>query len=263
MQVELRHLTEHITQHHIAGLNIEGVLPARQARVWANLVMVLDNPITGRGFDALDVEQRGHGWPTLEATVPEIDETHQLTLYRAIVLYYLQRYSQVGVHVHLFPHNSSYFIRFLQTQLSEPQLARTSFFTDTPMWSSTSVCYDGLDCVVSLSQCAGIDTRLEPGTYFAPRTSLPFDVHTGVIALNQAEVADNALCSDWEDIVATWDGVCAAPVRHNAKKVVPAPPRALALTDIHTDMHGKGMAVLRVNDIWVPKSDRDILTLMN
>lgn len=84
----------------------------------------------------------------------------------------------VGVHVHQFPNNAKFFIDFLHKWSG---VDNVTYYCDDPMWPKTGMVslageasMEPLDCLISLSQCAGIDTSIPVGTFLAPSLFVPF-----------------------------------------------------------------------------------------
>jgi hypothetical protein len=281
--------TCHLRPFRLVGLNIEGGFPARHTLAgtkWVNLVLVLDHPLAdplGRTFQDVLKEQADHGYPTLESVFPAINENQQLALYLLIVKYYANTCRSVGVHVHQFSENAQFFIDFLNRHVGANNV---TYVTDDPMWPKTSVVVRArqellsmrMDCLISLSQCAGLETDVPVGTFLAPTMFVPFEPNSddsliqaiarqglldGKVKLQRAYCTQNDLVGDWHNIVRSpWNTVTdlMAAFDHVSANVAKVSQGSNAPRIIQTDdvLFGN-LALLQTTDIWNPVSHLDVV----
>lgn len=272
----------------LVGLNIEGGLPAQKLGKtnfcdrckWVNLVLVLDHPLAGNhSFEEVLNLQRENSYPILESMFLEINENKQLALYLLLVRYYANLCQNVGVHIHQFPNNARFFVDFLKAHSG---VDNVTYFYDTPTWTHTNCDYTNLDCLISLGQCAGIDTQISVGTFLAPTMFVPFQPESPDIisgdgfidlscssGLSKAYVARNDLVSDWSKIVSSaWNNAedlkeaalhkSANPAKNDTNgdrcrvsaSRFPAKPSDIMFGDL---------ALLQTTDIWNPVSALDVV----
>lgn len=292
-----RVLTRHMP-FRLVGLNIEGGFPAQQLLAgtkWVNLVLVLDHPLAGDlSFREVLKLQADHKYPTLESAFLAINENRQLALYLLIVKYYANTCRNVGVHVHQFPGNASFFIDFLQRHVG---MDNVTYLSDDPMWPKTRVVArarqpllsEPMDCLISLSQCAGMNADIPVGTFLAPTVFIPFEPNSddaliqsiaaleaksgslprkpgndGKVELSKAYSTQNDLVGDWpsivvspwntaEDLKAAFEHVSAHPCKVSESSGTEQ--RLVCDDDV---LHGN-LALLQTTDIWNPASDLDVV----
>jgi hypothetical protein len=190
-----------------SGLNIEGgwprldLLGVSPSTSWANVVVVLDRPLVdGRMFDHIKQTRVKNGWPLLENVIEELDETRFLRSLLRILAFYLERYQRVVVHVHQAPEDAAGLVGILTPAAAA---LRTKFpglpvrwRTDDPFYTRRSPPTD-CDLLLSLSQCAGFQRHLGPGSLIIPQRFIPFDPDTDIVDLSNAYEVINVLTKDW------------------------------------------------------------------
>lgn len=184
------------------GLNIEGGFPfldiSEKKLPWVNLVVVLDCPLmTKVTFDELQKHCYEKNYPLLENGVKEIQEQCFLTVYLAIISYYLENHSRITVHVHQSQKDAFGLISILQKYLNlliDSKQKKIDFRSDNPFYTNVrSKTIEGT-ILISLSQCAGFS--LKPGTFLVPDTFIPFDADSLTIDTNKMYKCPNQLISD-------------------------------------------------------------------
>lgn len=249
--------------HTIAdGLNIEGGFPAQDAgsAKWANLVVVLDEPIkSGVTFDELIAGVRKERFPILENGVVELDEPKFLTAWTAIIVYYMHIHKRITIHIHQFPEFTG-IVNIVKSIVCDARQhygldTKVDIRTDNPFYSKQT--YD-TDLLISLSQCAGLNPALVPGSLLIPTTFIPFDCKS--VKISETYSATNILTADINNILKSKYHEYAAKIMRayesaNAQKK--HVPRALTESDFHRDS-----IILQTTAIWNPKDPNKIIAVI-
>lgn len=266
------------------ALNIEGPRPfirlhaenlTQDARpLWLNAAMVLDCPLADNRehkaretFAQIEARQLQNAWPILENAIVDINEHQMLAFMLAFVQGALElartqaeargRQVCVCVHVHQFAANAAFFIAFLRQHVQVPDVARIEYTHDQTRdasgkgtfltdYACTAVRYAGVDMLISLSQCAGIDQELRPGDWVVADhfRHMNISCHPARLSPNELKVHNAAL--DGHLIV---DFVCARDVvNRHYRSANPAKAHHRAhMPPLVTDH-----AMLVVDKIWCP-----------
>lgn len=244
------------------GLNIEGGFPARDAgssTPWVNLVLVLDRPLVDNViFDDLIGDVRKKKYPLLENGVLELDEPKFLTAYLAIMAYYMQKHKHIVVHIHQFPEFSGLVnlikefakdINAMYNLSCEVQVR-----TDHPFYEKQEY---KTDMLLSFSQCAGLDPKLEAGALIIPTTFVPFDCKT--VFPSKKYKAENVLVRDLADILKSeYHDFAVAQMKSYTSDNMDKKqkPRVLTLADFHTTK------ILQVAGIWNPTNCDELVGVL-
>lgn len=198
------------------GLNIEGGLPyldmIKDPKIWVNLVLVLDRPLVdGVVFDEmLELLNSGNiEYSILENTVENLNEHQFLAVYLMIIGYYIEmsinnikletRQPKLIVHIHQDGNlKSCQILRDLIKKYVDNMMihfdmrANIEYEVDKYTYITTKHKYD-CDVLISLSQCAGLDPKLEPGALIVPNEFIPFSIKDNVINIDKTYKVTNDL----------------------------------------------------------------------
>lgn len=257
-----------------SGLNIEGGSPCVAFKlcnpkgIWANLVWVLDQPLSGPTFDSLLKEKENKGYPILENTLLEFNEPQMLSTSLVLMNYYAEnsmKGAKIVVHIHQFPECSKYLIEFFRGALNHfiswSSLVEFEFQTDTPTFRTTNPEYQNKDVLISLSQCASLERpygRPHPvGSIFTCNTFVPWDVKENIIRFKDRYTVENQLC-DEKILINCFLENKSIPsiityVNENYLSSNPLKRKDQARTSKKIDFT-KVPALLQVNDIWNPSN---------
>jgi hypothetical protein len=251
------------------GLNIEGGYPCLDANTsaeknknhkvpWANLVLVLDRPLVDHVvFDKLLADVRGQKYTLLESGVVELDEPKFLMAYYTIMGYYMQKHRHIVVHVHQFPEFKGLvnLIKAFAQSINEKneQKCQVEVRMDNPFYERQEY---KTEMVISFSQCAGLDPKLEAGSLIIPTEFVPFDCKT--VYPSKQYAVENVLAHDLTDILKSNHHVDALLqlknyASENAKKEHKV--RQLTEKDFHTTK------ILQVVGIWNPVDENEVINV--
>jgi hypothetical protein len=272
--------------HQLAGgLNIEGGDPGRDLRrtgahkIWVNLVVVLDRPlIDHQVFDEIAAT---NPYPLLENAIPELNEAKFFVAALTIIGYYLAHgHEMVGrprdqrlrvrIHVHqdvtcqpLISLLKAYVSDLMANFKFELSRFELDYRSDQKWYSASPHTYESTDLLISLSQCAGLDPKLEPGSLIVPTEFIPFDLVNGHIPLAQSYRVNNDIAASSRRVV-----MLASPYHQYAVKLVkqyyrsanPAkhhPAKELIWDDFHAT------PLLQVDRLWNPRDPQELVTIIS
>lgn len=250
------------------GLNIEGGYPGLDCKTkWANLVLVLDRPLLGKRitFDELLRDVNDHKYPMLENGIPDINEPQFLTLYMAIIGYYLKRHDSMIIHIHQFPAQCGWLLERLQLYVKvlteKYNWKRTvEYRTDNPFYSRQAYyCKNGRapDIVLSLSQCAGLADDVSEGAFIVPDTFIPYGIEKKTVFPKRKYEVRNELVHDIESIMTSQHHDYAVVYHADYKSA--NPDKVHRVQDgIYHFFHEP---LLQVSTIWNPTSDDELVTI--
>lgn len=185
-----------------AGLNIEGGRPFAQLnskQKWANLVLVLDHPLHMTStFEESLKEVQEKKYVLLENLFSSINEKQLLVAYLSLIYHYaVVEGKKLLIHIHQFPEYSQKWIDLIKQywkKLGWKSEYPLVFLSDTPTFVSTLVSdYKEADVVLSLSQCAGVDSQYPTGTWFLPYRFIP--MKGNCISMKDRYQVQNDLCN--------------------------------------------------------------------
>lgn len=225
--MELRKIGEEFC---LEGLNIEGGFPQQDLLKtnpngkWVNIILVLDRPLIDNiTFDEILSNNK---YSLLESAVNNLNEHHFLAAYLMVIGYYIengrlifgidiQKEFKIVIHIH-------------QDKTCQPLIDLLRKYIDH-MCKSLCLCMDkifisyGSDCstyidevhnygdtnlLISLSQCAGLIPKLEPGSLIIPLKFVPCDILNKKVKLSKCYYVHNELFDiDWlnrDDKNAFW-----------------------------------------------------------
>ena len=201
------------------GLNIEGGFPHRDLirtspqALWVNLVIVLDRPLIDHHlFD--DILAR-NPYPLLENAITELNEARMFTAYLAIIGYYcehgrslinIKRDTPLRMTIHIHQDTVCQpLVDLLKSMVNEMMTYFSvrdviiDYRTDSKWYAPQE--YGDAHILVSLSQCAGLDSQSEPGTLLVPSIFIPYDIDNKVIFKSRMYHANNDLPKHLTDIL--------------------------------------------------------------
>lgn len=214
--------------HKIAGgLNIEGGSPVSllktsetqdRKKIWANLVVVLDQPIIkNETFEQLMVIVDNHKYPLLENAVDDLNEHKFLAASLMLIVYYmkngktlLRRQGNICISVHVHQDKASYrLVLLLQEYLAaildiidfKDASVLVDYRMDNKVYRNEDHHYNDTDILISLSQCAGLDPRFPAGTIIVPQQFIPYNIDANTIDMKGTYVVHNDVIDRLPDIL--------------------------------------------------------------
>lgn len=259
--------------YHIAGgLNIEGGFPLDDLKktcghsrrlIWANLVLVLDRPLVDNViFDLIIEAMRVNKYDLLEEAIDEINEYHFLIAFYMIFSYYLNNNADANIVVHIHQNNESGPLIEICRRMCltiNPE-AKISFRSDDPNYQSpaTNRDYHDTDILISLSQCAGLDPKYEPGALLIPNRFIPYDIDSRTVFINQSYERQNDLQQNIDKIFqSNSEGL--DYVRSNYKSKNQKKNYSLSLLK-RDDFYITD--ILQVNKLWNPENSEELVTIV-
>ena len=251
------------------GLNIEGVDPSIDAgpdTLWVNSVLVLDRPLLDekRTFAQIDDEKRRKGYPLLENVIPQIDEQAILDAYMNIILFYTRRYDRIAVHIHQSPEDAAGWIELLRSRVmyvcSNPN-CEIDWRTDNPSYRQFDAkAAKPVEVLISLSQCAGLNSKFPPGVLLLPSTVIPFHVNQNVVDARNGFSrwsSRNSLRFDLQAILHEWIEGSIPYTSPNPLKSIQIRSSVSSIDDervvsAHDCIFVPRACILQVTDLWNP-----------
>ena len=268
--------------HKLAGgLNIEGGFPARDLlktspnAKWINLILVLDRPLIDNIiFDDIFAN---NPYPLLENALDNLNENHFLAAYVMILMYYIEngrklfnisdnQVYRIMVHIHqdeksvpLVDLIDSYIKQIYSDTISHDMNITISYCTDDKNYLNSGHDYAGTDLLISLSQCAGLDSMFEPGSLLIADKFIPYDIDNKIIMTNNYYQEPNILLLHLNDILnskyheyainfVNQNHQSANPLKkHQAEKFS---TQSFHITNI-----------LQVNKLWNPKDENEMVNI--
>ncbi len=164
-----------------AGLNIEGCRPwdalDPAVTTWLNIVQVIDKPLEGDTFDMVMDRVRANKYEFIEQAVG-VDIGGFIEQLTGVVRKLLRTYKNPLVHVHQYA-GTTRLDKVLQEKTGVRTITDVTNFYESPV--DYRVAYPDVDCVLSVSQCAGLAPDLPVGTWIVPTGYLTYDVTNDVI----------------------------------------------------------------------------------
>lgn len=264
-----------------SGLNIEGGSPYQllikqnqyKKVLWINLVLVLDRPLIDHVlFEELDKKMKDNEYPLLENTVDTINEHQMFATYIMIIGYYMEYGREMigknktdplrlTIHIHQ-SELSINMIKLLNEYIGKLNIDMTNitldYRTDKPLFVSTEHNYKGTDILISLSQCAGIDSSFEPGSMIISSIFIPYDIKNKSINLDKRYVAVNDLVNNFDQIIESKYNKLSVKLINDeyvSKNKHKINDRAKTIT-INDFAMG---SILQVNDLWNPTDENESL----
>lgn len=268
--------------HRLAtGLNIEGGDPGRDLRrtgshkKWVNLVVVLDRPLVDhRLFDEIAAT---NPYPLLENAIPELNEPRFMIASLMMIGYYLARGHdllclpaeqplRVRIHVHQDV-TCQPLLDLLKTYVDDLITAfelrgthlTVEYQSDQKWYTASSHTYDSIDLLISLSQCAGLDPQLEPGTLIVPTEFIPYDIIKRQIHVSQLYTVDNDVCHHLNSMLGSpYHEYAVKYVKTHYRSANPTkqhPAKELTLAEFHLT------PLLQVDRLWNPHDPQEQVTL--
>lgn len=249
------------------GLNIEGGNPGIDLgsdKIWACLCLVLDRPlIDDISFDYVMNSMKENAYPLLENTIDTINEKHMIAQMILVALYYIELavekcYRVVVFHFHQdkIVHNLiSIFDKYLHDLIKIIGInvgdVNIKYRTDNRIYLETDINNDGVDIVVSFSQCAGLDAKYVPGTMLVPNEFIPMNFVKKIIYCHDKYTCKNDLVDNYIDVASKVyqqnivdyvndNYMSASKYKHENMATIVASDDFVVTT------------LLQVSDLWVP-----------
>jgi hypothetical protein len=198
------------------GLNIEGGFPAlelkkhNQKGIWANLAVVLDQPVmTGETFDDLLGIVTENDYPLLENAINDLNEHKYIAASLLIIIYYLinvpkilneTRKLNMIIHIHqdvtckpLLMIIKDYLSDIMRLLDLDEDKYNIKYLTDHGVYRKSDHNYENVDVLISISQCAGLAPEAGPGSMIISNEFIPYDVGNKCIHLDKKYQVDNDL----------------------------------------------------------------------
>jgi len=208
------------------GLNIEGGYPANclvrdnrwKPTLWANIILILDRPLVDNIiFDELPKKMKTNNYPLLENTIDDINEHKMFATYLMIVGYYLEHgrklldkkeTDKLIIMIHMHQDVASVgLLNILADMINNLRkhynITNTiiKYKTDDHTFNPYAHNYTGIDILLSLSQCAGLDPYLKPGELIITDEFIPYDIINKKIITKSKYKSQNHLKTSISDIL--------------------------------------------------------------
>lgn len=256
------------------GFNIEGGFPAQDLlnsnpnALWVNLVLVLDRPLIDHHlFDDIAAK---NPYPLLESAIANINEAQMLSIYLMTIGYYLQNGTtllqkqdlNVCIHIHQDV-TCKPLINIIKTYVDDLthhfgiKNINVEYRNDTK-WYQSEV-YNDVDILISLSQCAGLASHLDPGSMIIPTTFIPYDIVSSTVYITRQYLVKNDLIDRMPEILESKYHSYA--VEYIQKHYRSANPQKLqtANKSLLTDFHKT--PILHVDRLWNPTNPNETIVL--
>lgn len=169
------------------GLNIEGYKPFQmmdsKTTSWFNIIQAVDLPLEGDTFDSVMKRVRDNDYKYIEQAVG-IDIDDFIDKLTKMILKISKKYKNPLIHVHQYT-GTTILDKTLELATGIPAITDVTNFFESPVDYREK--YPTVDCVISISQCAGIgysNGNVKPGTWIIPTGFLNFDVINNTIDTN-------------------------------------------------------------------------------
>lgn len=179
--------------------------------IWANIILVLDRPLIDKIlFEDLDKKIKDNSFPLLENGIDEINEHQMLSIYLMIILYYaregrqlLARQDKINilVHIHQDVVGLIGILKELLNKLPTSDNVSVSFESDHYTFISSEHDYQGVDILISLGQCAGLEPKWNPGDMILAREFIPFDIESNQIRMGDTYTVENNLLTSMNNMI--------------------------------------------------------------
>ena len=262
------------------GLNIEGGYPGLYLNrdnpgggtIWANILLVLDRPLIDKIlFEDLDRRMRENNYPLLENTIDEINEHQMFAIYLMLILYYKENgrrllgkgeHESLNILIHIHQDvTSQNLIKILQDLLNTiPPSgdATINFKTDQYTFIYSKHDYKGVDILISLSQCAGLDPKLNPGDMIIPNLFIPYHIEESKVRIKDTYSIQNDLC------LLKMNEILDSRFNLLATQCVNSHYQSANKTKNHQAIEWKDfkqMPILQVDALWNPTEDNQLVNL--
>ncbi len=268
--------------HTISGaLNIEGGFPAMDLKkskdnsnnnnkLWVNLILVLDRPLIDNiVFDDIF---KNNKYPLLENAIEELNEHKFMAINLMFLGYYIENCQKfmnkkevsMLVYIHQDVHSVA-LINIIKRQLKDlieyfkldTSNITIKYTTDTGSYVTTKNNYDDTDIVISLSQCAGLDAKLEAGAMIVADQFIPYEIDTKTIHVSKTYKVENHALVELDNVINSKFNEFATHyitdkyISYNNKKNSNIQLKKLTRADFHITK------VLQVDKLWNPKDDSE------
>ena len=269
--------------HQLAGgLNIEGGYPCRDLHKtnlhgkWINCILVLDRPFVDKiTFDEIFNNNK---YPLLENAVDCLNENHFLAAYLMIIGYYLENGFKlfdkdndkilfITIHIHqdkaskpLVDILKNYVDLMIDNNnnLQNKNLS-LQYLTDDKTYVYSDHDYGNTDLLISLSQCAGLDPKLEPGTLLVPIKFIPYHIDTKCINVSAAYETENQLNVDLCNILAsTYNTYSVNFINNNYSS---SNPNKKHIANKLTMSDFNYTNILQVDKLWNPTNTKELVVV--
>ena len=271
--------------HQFAGgLNIEGGYPCRDLHKtnsygkWINCILVLDRPFVDKiTFDEIFNNNK---YPLLENAVECLNENHFLATYLMIIGYYLDNGHKlfnknnneklfITIHIHqdkaskplvdILKNYVDLMIDDDNINLRNKNLS-LEYLTDDKTYVCSEHNYRNTDLLISLSQCAGLDPKFEPGTLFVPIKFIPYHIDTKCINISDAYETENQLDIDLCNILASGYNTLSVDFINN--NYLSSNPAKKHLAKILTASDFNYTNILQVDKLWNPVDVKELVMIV-
>jgi len=174
------------------GLNIEGPRPYRNLPAgckWLNLIVVVDEPLSGTTFDDVMEVKSSNGYSTIEEAVG-IDTISMVNNLTDIIKEISSKYKTL-VHIHQYKGSTDLDVVLSNATGVECILDETNYY-EHPVDYVTQ--YPNIEFLLSLSQCAGLDAVA--GEWIIPESFMRYDVENGIVFTTKE--TDFEICSEFD-----------------------------------------------------------------
>lgn len=268
---------------YAGGLNIEGGFPKHALennKIWSNIILILDRPLVDNVvFDEILKDMEINKYQILENAIQNINEKQMLAIMLMTIIYYIENASKlvrnapnyksvVGynmcIHVHQDVKNANGLINILKTCLENMNVntykANIEWRTDTPDYTTTNRDYRNTDILLSISQCAGLDPKLNAGMMLIADRFIPYDIDSRTIKLNEEYKVNNDMTTRLTDILQSEHNQKSVEyVNNNYVSANKNKEHDKATLINYNDFHTT--KILQVNKLWNPKNGNELVTI--
>ena len=262
------------------GLNIEGGFPCMDLHktnpsgAWVNLVLVLDRPLVDKIL--FDDIFENNTYPFLENAIDNLNEHNFLAAYIMIIGFYIKngpkifgcenRTFKIVVHIHQDKKSMplvEYLKYLIDTMVNYLNIATQNieivYQTDDKTYVNSEHNYYDTDLLISLSQCAGLDPKLEPGALIIPDYFVPYDIDLSTIELYKKYKTENDLPTRLDDIIKSDYNKFAVNFINSIWTSPNKIKKFCASEFVTSDFNFTNL--LQVNKLWNPTNDQEIVRI--
>ncbi|XWV26537.1 hypothetical protein QJ857_gp0530 [Tupanvirus soda lake] len=263
------------------GLNIEGgypildLLKTNPKGKWINLILVLDRPLVDNvTFDELFLNNK---YPLLENAIDNLNENHFLASYLMIVGYYIDNihkicnkneteYMNITIHLHqdiasiaLLNLLKKYVDDMIKNNQLENKKININYLTDNKTYVCSEHNYGNTDLLISLSQCAGLDPKLLPGSLIIPNKFVPYDIDTNTVYESLSYNVPNLLNQDLNSII--YSKFNSYSVKYINDNYTSANPNKKFFAKNFSQNDFNFTNILQVNELWNPTNSKTLVNI--